>query len=191
MLRTSQVREICISHFYLFIPFQKKEHLLDITLYILCNSVLPHRNSNLNEGIKSYHCIIQLYLQWSSYAQTSKWQIKINKNASTLLPRHFIAFYSCIEIRILSFIWKQTPVPQGQWPNFNSRTRVSILKKFHSHTDEPHVCTTEIVKCMVNKSKVLRFQFSWQAHKDIKLCGLANGYQNTRKPCCLSLSKQW
>jgi len=30
-----------------------------------------------------------------------------NKNASILLPQHFIAFYSCIEITILSFIWKQ------------------------------------------------------------------------------------
>ena len=54
------------------------------------------------------------------------------------------------------------PAPQGEWPNFNSRT--TVLKKFDSHTAESHVCTTEIVKCMANKSKVLRFQFSWQAH---------------------------
>jgi len=35
-----------VLHFYWFIPLQKKEHLLDIILYILCISVLPHRNSN-------------------------------------------------------------------------------------------------------------------------------------------------
>jgi hypothetical protein len=42
------------------------------------------------------------------------------------------------------------PVPQGEWPVFNSRTTVSILKKFDSHTAESHVCTTEIVKCTAN-----------------------------------------
>jgi len=117
MLRTSQVREIC-KEMYFVSTGSSPSKKLTLAGHNIVHSMqfstttqklkLKWRDQKLPLHITLLIQLSAMILLCSDIKVNMPLVTNQNKNAFILLPRHFMAFYGCIEITILSFIWKQT-----------------------------------------------------------------------------------